>query len=92
MIEEIIQCERQADQVVTNSARQADRLRWRAAELISAEMDAGKTQRQLAEDTGKSVTHVGRMRRVFTHFHHVRDELRSFNSYYAEVKAGLRHG
>ncbi len=43
----------------------ADAHRWEAARLIAEELAAGKSQRQLAAEIGKSQTHVSRMARVW---------------------------
>jgi hypothetical protein len=64
---EIIECERQADD---HEAR-ADEFRWRAAELIAAELAAGKTQRQLAAEIGKARAHVRHMDRLWERFGHL---------------------
>src|SRR5262245_18111411 len=57
----IIDCEQKADAHLA----EADALRWQAAELIAAELADGKTQRQLAEEIGKSQPHVCYMAAVW---------------------------
>jgi hypothetical protein len=80
--ERIRWCEAEAQRLSTS----ADGLRWEAAELIAAELESGKTQRQLAEEIGKSVMHVNYMNKVWAVHHGVQDGSRSFDSYYQEVK------
>ena len=58
-VSRIILCETEADE-----HEQAGRLRWEAAQLIAAELEAGKSTRDLAGEIGKSQTHVTRMARV----------------------------
>jgi predicted transcriptional regulator len=64
-IEEIIWCEGEAEEIVSSAQREADKLRWDAAKLITEELDAGKTQFELAKLIGKSQTHVSVMRRMY---------------------------
>lgn len=54
---EIIAHELEADRL----QREGDAHRWEAARLIVEELDAGKTQRALAAEIGKSATHVNHM-------------------------------
>lgn len=54
-VEEIIRLEKQGDEC-----------QWKAARLISEELEAGKTQRQLASEINKSKTHVLTMQRVWS--------------------------
>jgi hypothetical protein len=60
-VKRIIALEKTGD----NLQRQSDEARWEAAHLISEEMDAGQSARQLGEAIGKSHTHVLRMRRIW---------------------------
>lgn len=83
-IEEIIWCEGQASQVIVDAARDSDQLRWTAARLIAEELTTGKTQRQVAEEIGKSVTHVNFMNQVWRVY--LGKQERSFHSCYQEVK------
>lgn len=41
---------------------EASELRWLAAELIVAELESGKSQRQLAREIGKTQQHVSRVK------------------------------
>lgn len=61
--------------------------RWEAARLIASELDNGKTQRALAEEIGKSKSHVVYMAMTWNEFGHHGDQERSFDSYYQEVKS-----
>lgn len=80
---EIIECEKQAEQ----HEAIADEFRWKAAELIAAELTAGKTQRQLGEEIGKTQQHVSRMNRVWRKFHTLGCEERpAFNEAYQQAK------
>lgn len=45
-------------QQIIKLERQADDAQWEAARLIAAELDDGKSQRQLAREIGKTHTHV----------------------------------
>lgn len=63
--------------------------RWEQARLISEELAGCKTQRELAENIGKSHVHVGTMARVWREFgNHGYQHCRTFDSYYQEVKRG----
>lgn len=76
-------CEAEADRLSAS----ADALRWEAAELIAAELESGKTQRQLAEEIGKHHTHVGFMSRVWDKFGYLGIQGRpGFNGAYQQVK------
>jgi hypothetical protein len=60
-VEEIIRLETDADRL----ARDYEANRWETARLIAAELDDGKTQRQLAAEIGKSQKHVDYMARTW---------------------------
>lgn len=60
-VEEIIKAEAEADRL----QNETDAWHWLAAELIAAELDEGKSQRQLAREIGKSHQHVSRMVRCW---------------------------
>ncbi len=80
---EIIECEKQAEQ----HEAIADDFRWKAAELIAAELAAGKTQRQLAAEIGKDHRHIGRMNRVWQRFGDLGPQERpAFNEAYQQAK------
>lgn len=81
-IEEIIWCEGQAAEL----ARDSEELRWTAARLIAQELDAGRTQRDVAADIGKSQRHVGYMFQVhkIAGEKHTSQE-RSFDAIYQEI-------
>lgn len=65
----------------------SDECRWRAAELIAAELATGKTQRQLAEEIGKTHQHAGYMNRVWTRFGNLGCQDRPpFNEAYRQAK------
>ncbi len=86
-IEEIIWCEGQADQVVEDASRERSNLRWRAAKLITEELKAGTSQRDLAKRIGKSHAHVGYMNEIYLTCHgHLGGHERTFDSLYKEVQ------
>src|SRR5258706_10246459 len=60
-VEEIIRLEADADKLDS----EASDLRWKAAELIHAELQTGKSQAQLAMEIGKSQAHVSYMARCW---------------------------
>ena len=59
-VDQIIQHEAAADQ----KASEAEEHRWEAARLISEELADGKSQVRLADEIGKSETHVRYMRKA----------------------------
>lgn len=93
-IEEIIWCEGQAAEL----ARDSEELLWTAARLIAQELDAGRTQRDVAADIGKGQAHVSFMFQVHkiagdNHGYqskiagdYLGNQERSFNDIYQEVK------
>ena len=60
-VQQIIEHEQRADEL----AAKAEEHRWEAARLISEELAAGKTQRQLGDEIGKSHEHVRLMSRCW---------------------------
>jgi hypothetical protein len=66
--------------------RVADRERWEAAELIAAELDSGKSMRQLGAEIGKSHTHVRRMAQVWRDYGGNQVSNLSFNTLYRLVQ------
>jgi hypothetical protein len=69
--EEISFCLTAADEIkaqIEKLRTQEDYFRWRAAELIAAELDAGKSQRALAGEIGRSQSLVSFMAAVWRRF------------------------
>jgi hypothetical protein len=82
-VEEIIECEQQADRHQEIS----EEFRWKAAELIAAELEDGKAQQQLADEIGKSRAHVRLMAITWTRNGHLgARERSSFNEAYQQAK------
>jgi hypothetical protein len=79
-VNEIIHHEAEADRLTAEASEH----RWEAARLIVEELVTGKTQRQLAQEIGKSHVHVGAMARVWrTHGgNHDYQQAASFNQLY----------
>lgn len=68
---EIVFCLDAADQIkaeIEKLRKEEDYFRWRAAELITAQLDAGKSQRALAQEIGRSQSLVSFMAQVWRRF------------------------
>lgn len=77
-VQQIIDEEKLADE----AAASAEEHRWKAAELIHAELSAGKTARGLAREIGKTDTHVRYMKRTWKRKAEFGDN-RPFNTIYS---------
>ncbi len=66
-------------------ARASDECRWKAAELIAAELADGKTRQRLAEEIDKGQAHVCYMARAWSLFDHQVIKP-PFSEAYAEAK------
>ena len=85
-VEEIIWHEREAERLTDV----ADDHRWKAAELIAAELATGKTQCVLADEINKSQTHVSLMAQVWRDYQgNQGNRERSFDSYYQQAKKSV---
>ena len=67
---------------------QANECRWNAAELIAAELKSGKSQRQLAEEIGKSQKHVFRANTLWKRHGDSYTNHSLTETYSAELKSG----
>lgn len=82
-VQQIIEHEAAADELAAAS----DAHRWEAARLIADELAAGKSQRQLAAEIGKSQTHVSRMARVWEARESLETQPGAFNEAYQALAA-----
>lgn len=60
-IDAIIKLEAEYDKMAADASAN----RWQTAELYAQELDAGRSQRELARVVGKDQSHVSRMARVW---------------------------
>jgi hypothetical protein len=70
--------------------KEASETRCQAAGLIVAELDSGTSNGDLAEQIGKSGSHVTQMKKAWTLYQNDRGKKRSFDSYYQEAKRPAR--
>lgn len=85
-VRKIINLEARADRL----SGEADKCRWDAARLIAEELDAGKTQRALADEISKSKSHVVYMALTWNQYGGHHGDQSSFDALYQKAKRGKK--